>query len=331
MNHQLQRFQATALLFVFLFSIFASGASAADRPLRLLYWNIQNGMWAGQGNDYREFVEFVDSVKPDICVWCEASSIYKTGLDKGLSESERYLPSHWNELAARYGHGYVYKGGERDSYPQVITSRYPIENVKRIIGEEPDSVVTHGAGWVRFNLNGDTINLVSLHTWPQAYAFRVPEERRAANKAAGGGNRYRRMEMEYICRHTIESVPGADRQLWMMMGDFNSRSRLDNRFLGFRADSSAFLCHDYILENTPYIDVISKKYPRSLMSTTADPRLRIDFIYCTPPLYDRIISARIIRNAYTTPVRDPKKQSNFYLPSDHLPIVVDFDLTAPDL
>lgn len=328
MNQVCQRIKAAASILLFLFTICSAGASGADKPLRLLYWNIQNGMWAGQGDNYSRFVEFVDSVSPDICVWCEASSIYRTGLDKSLSKSERYLPSHWNELALRYGHKYVYKGGERDNYPQVITSRYPIENVKRIIGEEPDSVVTHGAGWVKFDINGNTVNLVCLHTWPQAYAFRVPEERRAADKAAGGGNKYRRMEMEYICRNTIESVPEADRQLWMMMGDFNSRSRLDNRFLGMKADTSAFLCHDYILENTPYIDVISKKFPRRLMSTTHAPNLRIDYIYCTPPLYNRIISARIIRNAFTTPVRDPKKQSNFYIPSDHLPIVVDFDMSA---
>lgn len=319
--------KAAAFLLLLLFSIPAT-VSAADKPLRLLYWNIQNGMWAGQGDNYNRFVEFVDSVKPDICVWCEGSSIYQTGLDKGLPEGQKYLPKHWNDLAARYGHKYVYKGGERDSYPQVITSRYPIANVKRIIGQESDSVVTHGAGWVRFDIGGDTVNLVCLHTWPQAFAFRVPDERRAADKVAGGGNKYRRMEMEYICKHTIESVPGADRQLWMMMGDFNSRSRLDNRFLGLPADSSAFLCHDYILESTPYIDVINKKYPRRLMSTTHNPNLRIDFIYCTPPLYDRIVSAKIIRNAYTNPVRDPKKQSNFYIPSDHLPIVVDFDMSA---
>ena len=29
---------------------------------------------------------------------------------------------------------------------------------------------------------------------------------------------------------------------------------------------------------------------------------------------------------YTEPVRDPKKLSNFWHPSDHRPIVVDFDL-----
>ena len=28
---------------------------ASDRNLRVLYWNIQNGMWSGQQSDYKEF------------------------------------------------------------------------------------------------------------------------------------------------------------------------------------------------------------------------------------------------------------------------------------
>lgn len=121
------------------------GGCSKETPLRVLYWNIQNGMWADQGNNYDNFVEWVKRYDPDVCVWCEAQTIYEDGTNKARAAEDRYLPDNWGELAARYGHPYWTKSGHRDNYPQVITSKYPIEKVLDIIGEEPDSVVSHGA------------------------------------------------------------------------------------------------------------------------------------------------------------------------------------------
>ncbi len=297
---------------------------ASDRNLRVLYWNIQNGMWSGQQSDYKEFVAFVARYQPDVCVWAEAQSNYLTASSEGYADdSDRYFPGAWADFARRYGHGYCYKGGHRDRFPQVVTSRYPIENVKRIVGAEPDSIVSHGAGWARIVVGNDTVNIVTVHTWPQKYGFGVDKPRQKEDAAVNGGDRYRRKEIEYICRNTIESVPGADRQLWMMMGDFNSLSRLDNRFYGMPADTSAFLCHDYVLEHTPYIDVVSKKYPSELVPTIWRDA-RIDYVYCTPALYNCIADVKVIRDDYTTPVRD-SLVSRFFHPSDHCPILIDFN------
>ena len=57
---------------------------AGKAPLRLLYWNIQNGMWSGQGDNYDRFVEWVRQQRPDVCIWCEAQSLYRTGTAKPL-------------------------------------------------------------------------------------------------------------------------------------------------------------------------------------------------------------------------------------------------------
>ena len=311
-----------ALLFT---AILLPGRSSAqtDDNLRLLYWNIQNGMWSGQGDNYDKFVEWVASQAPDVCVWCEAQSNYKTGSAEKMAPEDRYLTDNWGELAARYGHKYWYKGGHRDNFPQVITSKYPIETVARIIGSRPDSVVSHGCGWARIAKNGKTINIVTLHTWPQAYAFEAKD--RDASKAEHGGDKYRRMELEYICNHTIGTVPDAKEQLWMMMGDFNSRSSRDNWFYKYPADDTRFLVHDYILQNTPYVDVIAEKYPGEFKTTTGG-KSRIDFVYCTPALYELVTHADVVTDGYTTPVRDPGNLSNFWHPSDHRPIVVDFNL-----
>lgn len=292
---------------------------------RLMYWNIQNGMWDGQKDDYDRFVEWVKSKDPDVCVWCESASIFKTGTAEPMEAAEKYLPEHWGELASRYGHKYWFIGGWRDNYPQVITSRYPIREVARIVGEEPDSVVTHGAGWAQIDVGGETINVVTLHTWPQKYAFRVGKNEREADAVTGGGDRYRRMEIEYVCKHTILSVPDAGNRNWLMMGDFNAHSRVDNWVYHYPDDDTRLLVHDYIRECTPYLDVIAERFPDNFYSSTGG-KSRIDFVYCTKPMYDCVMDAAIVTDSYTRPVRNATKISNFWHPSDHRPILIDFNI-----
>ena len=303
--------------------VFAS--CSAEKPLRVLYWNIQNGMWDGQTDNYERFTDWVQQQNPDICVWCESVTLYYTNTAESMPQEERYLPDGWMELAARYGHQYVYMGGHRDDYPQVITSKYPIENVKRIVGNGQDSVVTHGAGWAKIKFNGKDLNIVTLHTWPQKYSFGITKAQRDSSKAINGGDRYRRKEMEYICKETVGKSSNAAQEYWMMLGDFNAKSRVDNWFYKWPQDTTAFLVHDYINSTTPYIDVIKEKYPDKFFTTTGG-KTRIDFFYCTAPLYKKITRAEVISDDYTTPVRNPQKISNFWHPSDHRPILVEIEL-----
>lgn len=304
-------------------AMFVGCTKQEDATLRLLHWNIQNGMWDGQNDNYDRFVNFVKAQDPDVCVWCEAQSIWKTDSDQKMDKEDRYLVDNWGELAARYGHQYWAVGGHRDNYPQVITSKYPINVLSKIVGDD-DIIVAHGAAWATIEVNGKMVNIVTLHTWPHAYAYRAEDVE--ASKAEQGGDKYRAKEVQYVCEHTIGTVPGAENQYWMMMGDFNSRSRVDNDQYGYADDDPKLLVHDYIKANTPYIDVIKAKYPDEFKPTTGSRTARIDYVYCTQPLYDRITYADVIWDDYTTPVRDPQKLSNFWRPSDHMPIMIDFDM-----
>ena len=148
----------------------AAAISSEAKTLKVLYWNIQNGMWCGQYDNYDSFVGWVSAQEPDICIWCEGQTIYYTGTYDAMKKDERYLVGNWDELASRYGHKYIYVGGHRDNYPQVITSRYPITNVERITGDESQTV-SHGAGWATIEVDGNVINIVTVHTWPQKYSF----------------------------------------------------------------------------------------------------------------------------------------------------------------
>ena len=109
-----------------------------------------------------------------------------------------------------------------------------------------------------------------------------------------------------------------------MAGDFNSVSRLDNRTYGFAADDPRLLTHDYILENTPYIDIVWKQNSDTFCPSTAWGK-RIDFVYCTPALDEKCTEARIINDEYTHQEKD-SNVSSFYSPSDHLPVIAIFEL-----
>ncbi len=309
-----------SLTFIFSVLVLMLAVPASGRDLKVLYWNIQNGMWADQENNYDNFVEYVKSQDPDICVWCEAESRYRTGTNVKMTEyDEFYLPWNWDFLARRYGHQYVLVCGKRDTFPQIITSKYPVRIVKRVNGNGDDIIVVHGAGWAQVEVGGKEINIVTLHTWPQRYAYK------AENQAESGKNQegdvFRAKEMKYICDQTIGTVPDAASQYWMMLGDFNAVSRADNSIYGFDEDNKAFLVHDYVSGNTPYIDIVDRLHPGDFQKSTFSGR-RIDFIYMTEPLFRKVRSAEIIHDGYPKSCRDPRGVTKFCYPSDHYPIIV---------
>ena len=248
---------------------------------KLISWNIQDGMWSDQANNYDNFVEFLKTTDPDVCVFCEAKT---THLESG---QEPYLPANWDKVAARYGHPYVYLALEQDNSPQVITSKHPINNVKRIAGNGSDTIVGHGAGWVQIEMDGNTYNIVCMHAMPFAMGAggmgggRPSGMGRPQGGAApqggvspqggnrpsggsgsmgggrpqggmgsgrgmgfggfgggGGSDEFRKKEVEYVCKNTILTSEHPENELWLMMGDFNSISSLDNDHYKLSADSS---------------------------------------------------------------------------------------------
>lgn len=296
-----------------LFFVFVAFAAVGGVQARkLISWNIQNGMWSDQANNYDNFVEFLKTTDPDICVFCEAKT---THLESG---QEPYLPASWDKVAARYGHPYVYLALEQDNSPQVITSKFPINNVKRIAGNGSDTIVGHGAGWVRIEMDGKTYNIVCMHAMP----FAMGRGRGFGGPGGGGGNdEFRKKEVEYVCKNTILTSEHPENELWLMMGDFNSISSLDNDHYGLSADSSIYCVHDYIRNNTPYIDVIANKHPGEFIQSSQNGR-RIDFIYATQPVIGQIKSAQILNSGYTEQHRESGAQ--YWVPSDHRPILIEF-------
>ncbi|MCR5325899.1 MAG: hypothetical protein K6E37_04005 [Bacteroidales bacterium] len=324
----------------------------APKNLRVLFWNIQNGMWSDQPNQFTNFRKFVEKYDPDVCVWCEAQSIYKDHSTDKKAQSEWYFPSHWQGFAKVYGHKYAAIGGYRlyaeDYYPQVITSKYPIKTLLKITETDPSvdttgfthngkpesyMPVAHGAGVFQVDVNGTKVNFVTLHLWPHAYSYYAKfvinnTSYDSANSA--GGNRQREAEIKHICGQSIFNQEFSGQANWLMMGDFNTRSRIDKWHYGLKEDSPFLSSHDYILQQTDYKDIIGLTYPGHFFATrtwandaAGNTPPRYDFMYASPAMMARVHNAMILNEKWTNMVWE---RSNYYNSSDHRPILVDFEL-----
>lgn len=331
------------LVAVIMLSAALNSASAANpkakpqtkKNLRVLYWNIQNGMWAGQGDNYDKFVEWIKKHDPDVCIFCEASTIYETGTDHEIPLEERYLPAHWPELAARYNHSYTQLGPRRKSssakygiwnYPQVITSKYPIDSLYSSVGEQPDSVVVGGTLWAQIRPEGagKPINIVTLHLKTGKHGYGVPNEKKAESAAKYEGELHRIKELTYIMNHTVRTSPNPDEEYWIMAGDYNSYCRKDNFKYKWNDSSLGFMTHDFMASKSPYFDVVVESFPGMFMPSHGINE-RIDYFYVTKALLNACSEVQAEVDMYTKRVHSGVNK--FYIPSDHYPIIVDFKLS----
>ena len=304
----------------------------ADRDgstLRVMCWNIQNGMWADQDNNYNNFVAWVKKYNPDVCVWCEGETIFNTSGDK-VYGTNRILPNAWASVAQRYGHNYWSKSEDRDNYPQIITSKYPINTLAKIgqIGTT-DAYVAHGSGLFEVEFNGHSVYFVSFHAFAHAYDPKYTSSGTDAQNASAAlyeGDYHREKEIRYVYEQTIEKYPSQSN--WLMMGDFNSISSLDAEHHTGINDTN-WLLHDHILGKDYLKDIIAERNaPEDFFSSINGDSRRIDFIYASPAMYDRIESTAIIIDSWTVLSQDKSVSDKGYFcrPSDHRPILVDFKM-----
>ena len=302
--------------------------------LRVLYWNIQNGMWAGQPDHYQAFVDWINSWNPDICIFDEGAQIYYDGTSDHIPNEERYLPAHWDELCSRWGHQYHVVTPRRTStstpfgltnYPQVITSRFPIDSVTIVRGHKPDTVIVNYSGWYQLHIKGvkEPLNIVTLHLKHGKYGYAVPKERRQESAENYEGELHRIKELTCILDHTVRKSENPDKELWIMAGDYNSYSRKDNYVYGWDTESLAFQTQDYMLSQSPFIDLFNALYPNDFQPTCG--KLRIDYMDVSKPMLNACIDIYQKPDSYTQ--REHSGVDKFYIPSDHYPIIADFKIS----
>lgn len=293
--------------------------------LRVLHWNIQNGMWADQHNNYDNFVKWVRLYDPDVCVWCESETIFANKTMDRLPTASRYLPSNWSKLAARYGHSYTAQSGDRDNYSQIITSKYPIEVLKKITDTDVSGKpISHGAGLFSVTVGGKAVTFLTVHMWPQTYAYGVSADDQETSAAAKGGDSYRQFEMKWLCENIYKSTTYSSRKDWIVLGDMNSYSPLDNHFYGLAETDTKFLCQKEIQDNTDLIETLGTKYPGEFYSSVMGDGARVDMVYVSPSMYSKLSNVQILIDNWCKLEKCSYVTEWVGLPSDHKPYLLDF-------
>ena len=296
-----------------------------DGTLRVLMWNILCGMWQDQHNNYDNFIEWVKKWDADVCIWCESETTHKD--QSTQSASTKFLPGGWSQLCTRYGHTYAAVGGNRDGFPQTVTSKYKITTIKKITDSNVSGKpVAHGAGHFTIEVNGKKLNIVALHMWPQAYAYGVSgSANQEASKNAKEGDYYRRHEMQYIVDQTVNNPAYASEEYWILGGDTNSRSRLDAWYHNYAEDNTALITHDVVRNQTNLKDVIGDYYPSNYFFSSTYGNARIDILYASPKMFERIDRSITLIDEWCHP-RSTDNVQGWQYPSDHRPLLIDFNM-----
>lgn len=244
-----------------------TGPDSEPRRLRVVYYNILEGMKLDRENNFDNFVAWVRDQDPDILA---------------LGECNNFTEESLLELAGRYGHEHVVMCKET-GYPVALTSKYPIELRNRMLDGTP---LWHGAIHTRV----EGINVVVLHLYPFG-DNRTPE--------IPDGDAYRNEEINYILDNTIRKYPAEP--CWIMCGDFNSQSPLDRETVG----EQDFQTHETVL-SSGYYDVMRELHslfyrsvPTVYGGWPAGDLRRIDFIYASQSISRNLIQSQIIYDDFT--------------------------------
>ena len=235
--------------------------------LRLISYNILEGMKLDQTTGKTELAAWVRSMNPDILA---------------LQEANKFTQESLERLAASYGHPYVVTNIKKgDNYPVALTSKYPVEVIAKIT-----EGVSHGAIHVRIR----GVNIVVLHLWPHA----------TGSNGYADGNSYRMAEITAFLDGTLKAHPGEVR--WLMMGDFNSVSPLDADDLpggvGLNYD-----VHTKVL-GSGYHDLMRSYRGYFIPSCptaafTGGNATRIDFIYGSSAMLSDMTCVETVRDDFT--------------------------------
>ena len=275
-----------------LFISISFNLSAQQKNLKIISYNILEGMKLDTTSNKDYFVSWVKSQNPDILA---------------LQELNSFTQKQLEELARKFNHPYAVLLKEK-GYPVGLTSKFPIINVEKVLDN-----MLHG--FIKAEILDYSIYVI--HLSPHKYQKRREETDLILQMSQSKPNHQKKTIIMGDFNSISESDAEAykDGKLWERF-NFN-----DNKY-----PTHANLCNgqlDYEVHrkivNAGYVDafkLLNKPYdysaPTLLTSNGGEtPSYRIDFIYVSKSLKHRIKRAAIVKDDFT----------NYY--SDHYPVVIE--------
>ena len=283
-NNQLKMMKRTLILFAALF--FSSSLVLAQNDMRVLSYNILEGMKLDTTKGKQQFVQWVKDQDPDIFA---------------IQETNKFTAESLAALAKSYGHDYSVLVKEK-GYPTALTSRFPITDVQKI-----NDGITHG--YITAKVNG--YNIVVLHLNPHHYDIRRKEmaailakikENKATKKLIVMG--------DFNSNSPLDKANYADGQLVKRLKEAKLKYAFHNNLVN--GEEIDFEVQGSILD-FGLVDIIKHLADSDpINAKEINPaKHRIDYIYVSKDLKSKVVRGKFIRDEFT------KKFS------DHLPIIIE--------
>jgi exodeoxyribonuclease-3 len=288
--------------------------TAPAQTMKIIEYNIRNGMQYDRWQDCAGFVNWVRLQDPDILVLCEGRSLY-TSDGKKIPAAEQALPGGIASYAAQWGHPYTAVSEDDGPYPVLVTSRYPLEIVQQLSNK---ALYTHGG----LHLRVAGLNLV-------AFQGLEPETKIKELPVCKPGEETRRVaEMAALAAQTVGNPAYADGKNWILTGSLGGQSYADSLFYAMRHTLARFDAMRVAAASWPH-DIVAERLEHAApgglsdygLTTAGKPNRRIeaslsygrgrpDYFLCDDAVEALVGSVRMIRDPFT------------FAASDHLPLEV---------
>lgn len=274
-----------SITLLFLFTAFTAGA---QDTLRVLSYNILEGMVKDTTRGKQVFADWVKTHRPDVVALQECNSFTQKSLE---------------ELALSYGHPYAVIVKE-NGYPTGLTSRYPIAAIQKI-----NENMTHGFIMAKIG----KFNIVVLHLNPHKH-----KKRRAEIAQVLANIELQSDKKNWFMMGDFNSVSPLDRERLEKSGYLDKQKAamakrptvLDNLANGTEIDyevQQSILTAGFIDAGKLYDEKEKARTGKSIILSDS----RIDYIYVSSDLKKKIIRCAFIYDPFTA------------VHSDHRPIITE--------
>ena len=209
-------------------------------------------------------------------------------------------------------------------YPFNYIEKESSERVR--IRQEREAATAKYEAAVAAGATGQVLDILKADMDKKTEAHRaIRSAERTASANAGHGNAYRRMEVQYIVDHTSAKAANPAQEYWIMCGDFNSYSHLDNWHYKWGDGATVWSVTKFIEAACPYYyDIVAEHFPGIFCRSTMG-NSRIDFMYVSKALL-KASKAVDPNTDWFTKQSYSDVNKHFKIPSDHRPIMADFNI-----
>lgn len=248
----------------------------AQEKMRIISYNIEEGMKADTSKGKKDFVAWIKSYDPDIMA---------------LEECNKFTQASLEELAHSYGHPYAIIVKEK-GYPTGITSKYPIVNVQKITDN-----MTHGFIMCKIK----NLNVVVLHLNPHQYKKRREEIAEILSYVGASPEKKNWLMMgDFNSLSPLDKDKYADGKLLAYLMEQKKKFSFHNNLVN--DNELDFNVQQQIL------DFGFKDAGKAMEAISKPPpsRSRIDYIYVSKDLLPKVTATHFILDDFTAHHSDHK-------------------------